>query len=322
MKRRNRAGLAAAVSTVLAVGVLLAAAPSGTAGTAVPYQDPAAKGSIALCSSSGQSITSGSVSSTPFVWKAVSTAAAVAPYNGDGATATLYAFQPRENVPAGEWSGSELTAASRYSNTAHPMTAATRLDGSLADFLQAYPATWNGYVQLRMYLGAPDHPINSVSYVATDLQVTGSTWRAVDPGSASCGGGTAQSVESVLLPSTEQLASPADPPPGSAAHGSRSHTANPSSTNTSSAGAGPAAASGSAAAVAGGGGSGVGQPAADQHATSTSSHTTSIALIAVALVVILAGGYLLRRRIPAVASRSARPHVSKHTHNSQKGRRP
>ena len=92
--------------TVLGAAVALAqplGAPlMGTAGAAtstVPYTDPDAVGSIGLCNQAGQQITSGSITTRPFAWRAVSTQAAPAPYNNAGRTATLVAYQPQQALP-------------------------------------------------------------------------------------------------------------------------------------------------------------------------------------------------------------------------------
>ena len=173
----------------------------------MPYTDPNSLGSIGLCNSAGQQITSGSTNTTPFVLHAVSSRAAVAPYNGKGRTASLYGFQPRQQLPPAAWSGEEMTAAGRYSNPAHPMTAATGRDDSLADLLADYPLSWDNLVQLRIYLGAPNEPIRSGSYPSLTLKITGSTWKVVGPsGKVNCTAGTSTSVETLLLPKSELTA--------------------------------------------------------------------------------------------------------------------
>ena len=91
----------------------------------VPYTDPDAVGSIGLCNQAGQQITSGSVTTKPFAWRAVSTQPAPAPYNNAGRTATLLAYQPLQDLPAGDWSGAQMTSSSSYTNPANPMAAAT-----------------------------------------------------------------------------------------------------------------------------------------------------------------------------------------------------
>ena len=173
---------------------------------AVPWTDTAVTGSIGLCDRSGHPVESGSVDTTPFVARAVSSVPAAPPYNKPGRTATLYAFQPRPGVAPGEWSGDMLTASTRYSNPAHPMTEATGADLSLAGFISEFPPDWDGLLQLRMYLSAPDEPAQSLSYASTTIKVNGSTWSVVSGGTGPCTAGTAESLESIVLPSKDTKA--------------------------------------------------------------------------------------------------------------------
>jgi hypothetical protein len=163
-----------------------------------PYTDPAATGRLALCDRAGHQLASGSTTSAPFVVRAVGSTAAAARYAGPGRVATLYAFQPRTGVPADEWSGRMLTAASRYTNPDHPMAEATAEDTDLQDFLAAYPADDAGYVQLRLYLGAPGQPTDTQTYDSLDLHVSGTSWRAVGGATIPCSSGSAESIETIL----------------------------------------------------------------------------------------------------------------------------
>ena len=228
-------------AVVLCAAVILlspGAASAATSGAApVPYSDPNSVGYIGLCNSAGQQITSGSTTTTPFVLHAVSSRAAVAPYNGKGRTASLYGFQPRQQLPPAAWSGEEMTAAGRYSNPAHPMTAATGRDDSLADLLADYPLSWDNLVQLRIYLGAPNEPIRSGSYPSVTLKVTGSTWKVVGPsGKVNCAAGTSTSVETLLLPKSE-LTAPASTTPSH--HAASSSAAAPAGGGSSASGSSP-----------------------------------------------------------------------------------
>jgi hypothetical protein len=196
--------------------VLVAVAPVVTQGASAatakaPYQDPNAVGYIGLCDRSGHQITHGSTTTTPFAWRAVSSVAAKSPYNDAGRTAILLAYQPRRGVPAGEWSGQELTASARYSDAQHPMTAATSGDDSLKDFIAAYHPVWNGLLQIRMYLGAPDQSPYSFTYPTLDVQVTGNTWHAVDGGPVSCSSGRSISIETIVLPHKTPKPHPSSP---------------------------------------------------------------------------------------------------------------
>ena len=175
---------------------------AAAANSAAPYMDPSAVGSIGLCNQAGQQITSGSVTARPFAWRAVSTQPAQLPYNKAGRTAILVAYQPLQGLPAGDWSGTQMTASSRYTNPGNPMVAATDGDLSLDDVIEQYPPKWDGFLQLRIYLGAPQESAFTQQYPALNIEVTGETWTAVGGSPVNCASGTAQSIESVLLPST------------------------------------------------------------------------------------------------------------------------
>jgi hypothetical protein len=196
-------GLRLTLAATIGAAVLATAAPVSATTSAVPYSDPAATGVIGLCDKAGQPVTHGTITAKPFVFRAVSSAAAAAPYSGSGRTASLYAYQPRQDVPAGDWSGQALTASTRYTNPAHPMAQATKGDDSLADFMANYSPAWNGLLELRMFLGAPDATPESFTYPATDIQVTGDTWHVVRGGNVPCTSGHAQSIESILLSSAQ-----------------------------------------------------------------------------------------------------------------------
>jgi hypothetical protein len=201
----------AVVRGLIALGVGLAAlwaaligsAGLAVAGPSVPYSDPAASGSLGLCNQQGQQVTSGSISTVPFVWRAVSTAPATGAYAGTSRTAILMAYQPIQGLAANDWSGDQLTASSRYSNAASPMAAATGGDESLAQFMNEFKPQWDGFLQLRLYLGAANEQAYNVHYPTLDIQVTGNTWQAVDGATVNCNAGTAESIESILLPAKD-----------------------------------------------------------------------------------------------------------------------
>jgi LPXTG-motif cell wall-anchored protein len=239
---------------------------------------------IGFCNQAGQPITQGNLSTTPFVWRAVSSQAAEAPYNGPGHSAILYAYQPRQGVDPGQWSGEELTAAATYTDPAHPMAAATDRDESLQDFVQDYPPMWDGLVQVRMYLGASNQTIDSLSYPATVLQVTGNTWHVVSGGNVSCQSGKAVSIETILLPkskSTPKAHASGTP----AAHSSSGAVASSAPTNSSSPAAGGAA-----------GGSGTHLSANSSTTGSDSNTSTVVGVLITALVLLAASGFVVSRR--------------------------
>ena len=170
------------------------------ASSSVPYTDPAVTGALGLCDSQGHQITSGSTATQPFAALAVGSVAAPTDYTGTGRGAVLYAYQPIENVPANAWSGEELTDNSRYTNAAHPMSAATGGDPALQHVVTDFPPKWDGLIQLRLYATAPGRPMDSTSYQALDIKVSGTSWQAVDGTTVDCTAGSAVSVETTLLP--------------------------------------------------------------------------------------------------------------------------
>jgi hypothetical protein len=198
---RSTRVLAAAVGLVV-VGLPLLAASPASAASAVPYSDPRAKGFIAFCDGSGHQVTSGRITDLPFVATAISSEAAPSGYAVKNGKATLYAFQPRQGVDPGDWSSEPLSGSSIYSNAAHPMASVTTADQALQQVLQAYPAHWDGLLQLRMFLSAPDTQPYTEAYPATDIRITGDTWTVVDGGTISCSVGKTISIETVLLPAS------------------------------------------------------------------------------------------------------------------------
>ncbi len=274
------------------------ASANTTTSNHVPYSDPNAVGYIGLCNQAGKQITSGSINTVPFAWRAVSSVAAPPPYNNDWRTAILIAYQPIEGIPAGEWSGDELTASARYTNPEHPMAAATGGDDSLADFLQEYHPRWDGFLQLRMYLGTKDAAVYSLHYPELAIQVTGDAWHAVGGGTVNCHSGTAESIESILLPKSKTTV-PTTTSPGSAtggtkaASGSGPRGSDPTGGSAGSAnGKDPGPSSnprGSSAANGSGSGLAASSPASTNHAP-------VLVVVLVALAALAASGAILFRR--------------------------
>src|SRR6202034_1112123 len=110
---------------------------------------------------------------------------------------------------------------SRYTNPANPMAAATTDDQSLQDIIEQYPPKWDGFLQLRIYLGTANEPGYTQHYPALNIQVTGDTWQAVGGSSVNCSSGTSESLESVVLPSTTTT-TPATTPTTTASGGGKS----------------------------------------------------------------------------------------------------
>lgn len=160
-----------------------------------PYTDARSTGRLTLCGADGKPVTSGSTTRAPFVARAVGSTGVTGQAAATGRTATLYAFQPRQGTDAQEWSGQQLTAAATYTNPRHPMAEATSKDIALRDFLTAFPARWDGYLQLRLYLASPVTGAGA-QYDSASIKVTGDRWKLVGTaGTASCTGGDATSSE-------------------------------------------------------------------------------------------------------------------------------
>ena len=208
-------GLVAFVVAVVVVSFHVWPAQAA-AGATAPYTDAQATGYVTLYDKAGKAIKSGSVKDKPFVWKAVGTKPAAAPYDGQGHKATLMAYQPRKGVAAGAWSSDTLTASTVYSDTKHPTAQATAEDFSLQDFLAEFPPQWDGMVQVRLYLSAPKAQPQTTGYASTDLKITGDTWVVV-------GGGPGAGPGGVNIPGkVASTATASASPGGSAAPGASS----------------------------------------------------------------------------------------------------
>lgn len=159
--------------------------------TAVPYDDPQAVGAITLCSADGEPVTGGSVEDAPFADLAVGETGLPADLDPTGAVATLFGYQPRQGVQAQEFSGIALTATGDISDPEQPAVGITEGVYSIGDFVTAFPADDDGFVQLRLYLGTPDAgTLTENPYDTADLRVDGDRWELVHGGSASCADAT------------------------------------------------------------------------------------------------------------------------------------
>jgi hypothetical protein len=285
---RNVGTLAAsAVVAATATAALSLLAPAAmAAGSGVPFTDPNVHGYVALCDLSGNNVTSGSVASAPFVWKAVSSTAAPAGYAGKGQNTALTIYQPRKGVDPGEWNGDQLTGASFYQKGHPPAAAATYKDISLATIVREFPPTWDGLYQLRMIVARKGYGDYTQTYPATVIQVTGATWHVVQGGTASCNQAHTTSSETfagipVTNPKSTRLQTPASAPDPQ-----RATTVAGGSTPNGSAAAAPTAHVISA------------SLRSDSSPAPKGSDTTAITLGAAAVVVIagLASGVFWRRR--------------------------
>jgi hypothetical protein len=285
---------------------------AAAASPAAPYTDPNAEGSIGLCNQAGQQITSGSVTAQPFAWRAVSTEPAQAPYNNAGRTAILVAYQPLQGLPPGDWSGTQLTSSSRYSNPANPIAAATAADQSLQDIIEAYPPRWDGFLQLRIYLGTVNEQAYTLHYPALNIQVTGNTWQAVAGSPVNCASGTSESLESEVLPSTTTSAPTTSPTTAASSGGNGTSPGTTPSTDPHASGSkgashGPAVASGVPAAA---------------DASPASDHLPLVLGVALAVLVLLVATTSLLFRRRRLAARAADPVMSSPPSTSTKGDTP
>jgi hypothetical protein len=181
---RRLLGILAAV-----VVVAVATPDPARAASAVPYNDSQSIGFITLYDKAGKAVKGGTLTDKPFVWKAVSSQKAPAPYDGDGRKASLLAYQPRKGAPPTDWSGDTLTAATAYPDAGHPTAQAGAEDFSLQDFLVGLPPRWDGLIQLRMYFAAPGQAVLTGKYASTDIRVTGQTWAIAGGGPGAGAGG-------------------------------------------------------------------------------------------------------------------------------------
>jgi len=158
-------------------------------GPAAPYTDAQATGYLTLDGQDGKPVKSGAITDKPFVYQAVGSNPAAAPYAKTGHKATLMAFQPRPGVAPGQWSGDTLTASTTFPDLRHPAAHGTAQDFALKDFLDEFPAKWDGMVELRLYLTAPGVPAQTTGYASTDIKVTGKYWVVVGGGPGAGAGG-------------------------------------------------------------------------------------------------------------------------------------
>jgi len=203
MNRFARRASATAIFAALALGAASAAEPFATASVTsttfkVPFHDEYQHGWLTFCNRNNQPVTSGKLATQPFVWKTISSAAPPAGYRDKTARVTLYAYQPIQYVDPGDWSGVALTGASVFSNPDHPVVQATGLDQPILGFTRAYPAHWDGLVEIRMMYTAIEKEQLPTPYAAAVIRVTGTTWTLVAGGGGSCSAGKGVSMETIL----------------------------------------------------------------------------------------------------------------------------
>jgi hypothetical protein len=178
---RGRARVDREVRKVLAAtftaAIMLTAC--GSSDNGIPYEDKGSQGRLAFYDAGGRRITSGNIDDKPFAHFAVSTEKAPPPYDKPGRKAALLAFQPRQGIDPAKWGGDFLTGSTSYVDAGHPTASGTGEDISLANFIAEYPPQWDGLIQLRMYLGAPQQPGLTEHYAAAEIRVKDKTWTLV-----------------------------------------------------------------------------------------------------------------------------------------------
>lgn len=179
--------VAAVTLTAVAVGAVAHTLGEEPAAAEAPYRDPAAGGLLTLCSAEGTPLTSGDVTQRPFASVVLSDLALPPGQSSAGAVGTLFAHQPRTGVGSDEFSGTALTAAHVLADPNRPAVPVTAESWSIGDFVEAYPATADGFVQLRLLLGTPiAGTLSQEKYATADIRVDGSRWEVVRGGTADC----------------------------------------------------------------------------------------------------------------------------------------
>jgi len=304
-------------ATVVAMGSSSAMASNGT----VPFDDPHTNGTLTFCDKTGHAVTSGDIRDIPFVYQAVSSTPAPPAWQGPFGKATLYVFQPRENVDPGLWSGRQMTGSSQYTNMKNPIAQATNADPALASFTDVAPL-WRGLVQLRMYYSNVDTMVHSIPYPAAILSVSGTKWTLISGGGAPCRAGTAVSNETQQLPASSIPTAPSSLQPaipgavpvvvGGAKNSDSGSAPTPAPSAGASRGAQPGAPVPNADSTpmssdGAAGGSQVPVAAANDSGSSSGGGLSPLAWLALLLIPIaaLAGGVFLGRRSGGQGSHSA-----------------
>lgn len=184
--RRSVQRLGVAIALALCAANVLTITGSAAVAAEVPYTDPGAKGDLTLCDATYNPLQEGRTTDRPFVWRAVGSEPAPERYDVEGRLATLFAFQPIKGVAPGEWVGEQINGPAKYTNPDRPMAQFTEIDYAIEVFIDRFPLTWDGYLQLRLMYGAPGQG-TSVDYAAMDLQVKDGGWRILRGGSTACG---------------------------------------------------------------------------------------------------------------------------------------
>jgi len=185
---RGTWGIVAAAVVVVLVAVV-AVTWNVTRKDVVPYDDPQSSGLLTLCDESGNQVTKGSVDDTPFAPIVLGQTPVDERVPDDAVVnATLFGYQPREAVDSLEFSGSPIGGPVPFVNHDKPATRIVPDAWSIANFVEVFPARYDGYVQLRLITSTSGLGASTSSYDTADIKVDGDSWHVVRGGSASCSG--------------------------------------------------------------------------------------------------------------------------------------
>jgi hypothetical protein len=254
-------------------------------------------GYVGLCDLSGHNVTSGSIHSTPFVWKAVSSVQPPAAYRGVGENAVLNVYQARQDIDPQDWTGLNLVPATDYKRPKQPTAIATYKDYPFTQATLSLPPMWNGMYVLRMQYGKTGFGIYSATYPQTVIQVSGDQWHVISGGLVDCSSAKAVPQEVITgvakkltAPAATKNQTPTSAAPADRATGSVTSGATSSGTTTGSGTSSTASNSNGLTAT-------VADPITAPLAGSSRTSSGLIAVIAVAaLIVIGLGAAVLTRR--------------------------
>jgi hypothetical protein len=166
--------IAAVTSTALVASIALGVSLAGATDTS--HTDPDKVGTITLYDASGNPVTGGSLSD-PIAAYAVGSGGLPS-----GTKAALFGYVADPSANPGDWTGSQLSAATDYPASGAPAgigsgPTATLSPSSttLAQLLGGFPTVSNGEIELRLRTSAAGAP-TATAYDALDIFVSGSSW--------------------------------------------------------------------------------------------------------------------------------------------------
>ena len=143
-----------------------------------PDSDPSAVGYIGLCNQAGQQLTSGNVNTKPFAWRALSSQPAGAPLQQCPAhCGSRSRISHNQACPPASGVATNLPRTIRVTRTPDPDGSSDLRLRIPEDFIQDFHPKWDGFLQLRIYLGTQDQQTYSLHYPVLNIQVKGDTWR-------------------------------------------------------------------------------------------------------------------------------------------------